>query len=96
MKIILTEAYERAIEQIEDFIFAGSHDVEFGCSFGRFLTVVQMSFICCTLSTTELRTSLSIREIQSQLTQLMNSLFCLSTTSLKRQEDKRGSVPNFV
>ncbi len=28
MKIILTEAYEHALEQIEDFIFAGSHDVE--------------------------------------------------------------------
>jgi plasmid stabilization system protein ParE len=28
MKIILTEAYERALEQIEDFIFTGSHDVE--------------------------------------------------------------------
>ncbi len=28
MKIILTEAYERALEQIEDFIFSGSHDVE--------------------------------------------------------------------
>jgi hypothetical protein len=28
MKIILTEAYERALEQIEDFIFAGSHQIE--------------------------------------------------------------------
>jgi hypothetical protein len=28
MKIVLTEAYERALEQDEDFIFAGSHDVE--------------------------------------------------------------------
>ena len=28
MKIILTDAYEHSLEQIEDFIFASSHDVE--------------------------------------------------------------------
>jgi hypothetical protein len=28
MKIILTDTYEHSLEQIEDFIFASSHDVE--------------------------------------------------------------------
>jgi hypothetical protein len=39
MKIILTEAYDRTLEQIEDFIFASSLDLEL---VERFCTITML------------------------------------------------------